>query len=118
MEGLGSVPGDLLGDGEVVKELRWLVGLAARVVARSAELIESVARRGIPEAEGFGSATGWLMALSGDPAAVCRCRLGVAQGLRWMPATREAFAAGELSEPRVRLLVAARESAPGAVLSG
>ena len=65
LEGLGSVPGDLLGDAEVVGELRWLVGLAARVAARSAELIDVAARRGIPESEGFGSPTGWLMALTG-----------------------------------------------------
>src|SRR4030042_1825582 len=61
LEGLGSVPGDLLGDAEVVGELRGLVGLGARVGARAAGVV----------------------------------------------------AAGELSECRVRLLAAARDSAPG-----
>ena len=106
------VPADSLGDAEAVEELAGVRRSIARLEARSAELIESVARRGIPREQGFGSATGWLVALTGDPAAVCRSRVGVARGLRWMPATREAFARGELSECRVRVLVAAREFAP------
>ena len=111
-DNLGRLPVDLLGDAEVVEELRWLRSLAARVEARSAELIDAAARRGLPEAEGFGSATGWLIAVTGDPPPVCRSRVGVARALRSMPVTREAFAAGELSEPRVRLLVQCRQAAP------
>ena len=62
LDDLGSVPTDLLDNSELVKELRGLIGLAARVAARSAELTDAAARRGIPDAEGFGSATGWLIA--------------------------------------------------------
>jgi hypothetical protein len=50
--------------------------------------------------------------MSGDPAAVCRSRLTVATSLREMPETRAAFAAGEVSEPRVRLLAEAHRLAP------
>jgi hypothetical protein len=105
-------PADLLDAAEVGKELRRVRRWIARLEARSAELVDSAARRGIPEDEGFGSATGWLVAVTGDPPAVCRSRVQVARGLRSMPLTREAFDRGELSEPRVRLLVAAREAAP------
>ncbi len=103
---------DLLDDAEVGRELRRVRRLAAAVEARSAELVAEAARRGIPEAEGFGSTTGWLVALTGDPPSVCRSRVQTARELRGMPATREAFAAGELSEPRVRLLVSACQFAP------
>jgi len=52
------------------------------------------------------------VALTGDPAPVCSSRVQVARALRHMPQTRRAFASGEVSEPRVRLLVAARDFAP------
>ena len=106
------LPVNLLDDVEVERELRWVRRLAAAVEARSAELVAEAARRGIPEAEGFGSAAGWLVALTDDPPSVCRSRVQTARALRGMPATREAFAAGELSEPRVRLLVSACQFAP------
>jgi len=94
------------------EELRGLRRRMARLEARSAELVESAARRGFPQEEGFGSATGWLVALTGDPPAVCRSRVAVARALRQMPLTREAFTSGDLSEPRVRLLAQACEFAP------
>lgn len=106
------MPVDALGDSAVVEELRRVRCLITRLEARSAELVDAVARRGIPEAEGFGSATGWLIALTGEPASVCRFRVGVARALRSMPITREAFASGELSEARVRLLVDCHRTAP------
>ena len=101
-----------LSDAGVVRELGELRRVVACLEARTAELLAEAGRRGIPESEGFGSVTGWLMATTGDPAAVCRCRVRVAQALRHMPETRGAFGRGELSEPRVRLLVEAREAAP------
>ncbi|MFH1330912.1 MAG: hypothetical protein ABIJ48_09725, partial [Actinomycetota bacterium] len=65
-----------------------------------------------PGREGFGSTTAWVMAVSGDPAAVCRSRVAVAASLGGMPETRAAFAAGVVSEPRVRLLAQAQALAP------
>lgn len=76
------------------------------------ELISEADRRGLAAREGYGSTTAWLMAVSGDPAAVCRSRFATATSLREMPETRAAFAAGEVSEPRVRLLAQARALAP------
>jgi len=98
-----------LSDEEVEDGLRSLQRLACRVEARRDELIGEAYRRGIPGRRGFGTATAWLMALSGDPAAVCRSRLGVATSLQEMPETRAAFAAAVMSESRVRLLAEAQE---------
>ncbi len=92
--------------------LRELGRLEARVVARRAEYLAEAERRGVARQEGYGSTTAWLMAVSGDPAAVCRSRLAVAASLQEMPETREAFAVGEVSEPRVRLLAQAQALAP------
>jgi len=106
------MPADLLDAAEVARELRRLRRMITRLEAREAELIESAARRGIPQEDGFGSATGWLVALTGDPPPVCRSRFAVARALREMPVTRAAFASGDLSEPRVRLLARCRDLAP------
>ena len=103
---------DGLADEQVEADLRELQRLGSRVEARRAELIAVADRRGIPGRRGFGSSTAWLMALSGDPAAVCRSRLGVATSLQTMPETRAAFAAGVVSECRVRLLAEAQALAP------
>ena len=66
----------------------------------------------MPQAEGFASPTAWLIAATGDPPPVCRSRVRVALALQHMDHTRRAFAAGELSECRVRLLADARDDAP------
>jgi len=108
----GSLPLSVLSDRGIVDELRGVHRRVAHLQARAADLINEAARRGIPVMEGFGSTAGWLMALTGEPAAVCRSRVQVARALRQMPETRQAFASGELPEPRVRLLAAAFESAP------
>jgi len=101
-----------LADSELAEGLRRLGRLASRVEARRAELIAEADRRGVARRQGFSSTTAWLMALSGDPAAVRRSRLAVAASLREMPETRAAFAAGEVSKPRVRLLAEAHRLAP------
>jgi hypothetical protein len=100
-----------LSDAGLADELRRVQREASRLEARRAELIVGAARRGLPARQGFGSTTAWLVALSGDPAAVCRSRLGVAESLREMPETKAAFAAGDLPESRVRLLAQVREAA-------
>jgi hypothetical protein len=76
------------------------------------ELAAEAERREIARREGFGSTTAWLVSLSGEPAAVCRSQIAVASSLEVMPETRKAFAAGELSESRVRLLAQAQALAP------
>ncbi|HUU61826.1 MAG TPA: DUF222 domain-containing protein [Acidimicrobiia bacterium] len=104
---LGNLP-----DAGLAEGLRRLGRLSSRVEARRAEYIAEADRRGVARREGYASTTAWLIALSGDPAAVCRSRLAVATSLQAMPQTRAAFAAGEVSEPRVRLLAEARQLAP------
>ena len=68
-----------------------------------------VERRGLARREGFASTTAWLMAVSGEPAAACRSQVAVASVLVDMPETRQAFASGELSPSRVRLLAHLRD---------
>ncbi len=104
---LGDLP-----DAGLAEGLLQLGRLSSRVEARRAEFIAEADRRGVARQEGYGSTTAWLIALSGDPAAVCRSRLAVATSLQAMPETRAAFAAGQVSEPRVRLLAEARALAP------
>ena len=107
-----TVPVDWLEDGEMVPELRRLHRLKARAEAREAAVIARAHRRGVPQAQGFASPTAWLIATTGEPPAVCRSRVRVALALQHMDHTRRAFAAGDLSECRVRLLVDARADAP------
>jgi hypothetical protein len=109
---LCSAPAEGLSDTAVEEGLRGLEGLARRVEARRAEFIAVADRRGIPAKNGFGSTTAWLMALSGEPAGVCRSQVAVAAALEGMPETRAAFAAGVVSECRVRLLAQAQAVAP------
>jgi len=97
-------PIERLADDELEQEVRRLARLRAQVDAQSAAAVAEADRRGLPQARGFGSSTAWLVALTGDPPAVCRSRLRVAMALRYMDHTRQAFAAGHLSECRVRLL--------------
>jgi len=92
--------------------LRRLGQLAARVDSSRAEFIAEAEHQGVARQQGFGSTTAWLMAISGDPAAVCRSQIAVATALEEMPETRGAFAAGAVSESRVRLLAQAQALAP------
>lgn len=99
-----AIPLERLADDELEQEVCRLARLRAQVDAQSAAAVAEANRRGVPQARGFGSSTAWLVALTGDPPAVCRSRLRVAMALRYMDHTRQAFAAGYLSECRVRLL--------------
>jgi hypothetical protein len=94
------------------EELRRLTRLQAQAEARSAAVVAEAHRRELPVARGFGSPTAWLIALTGEPPTVCRSRVRVALALADMERTRQAFAAGDLSACRVRLLVDAREAVP------
>jgi hypothetical protein len=107
-----TVPVEWLEDGEMVPELQRLHRLKARAEAREAAVIARAHRRGVPQAQGFASPTAWLIVTTGEPPAVCRSRVRVALALQHMDHTRRAFAAGDLSECRVRLLVDARAGAP------
>ena len=92
--------------------LRRLGQLAARADACRAEFIAEADRTDAARREGYGSTTAWLMALSGEQAAVCRSQIAVASALEEMPETKKAFAAGELSQSRVKVLAQAQALAP------
>ena len=108
--GLPAVVG--LSDAGLADEYRRAHRERCRWDARGVELAAEADRRGIARREGFGSTCAWLMAVSGEPAAVCRCQIAVAEALEGMPETRKAFAAGELSKSRVRVLAQAQALAP------
>jgi hypothetical protein len=92
--------------------LRQLARLSARADARRAEFLAEAERTDAARQQGYGSTTAWLMALSGEPAPVCRSQIAVAAALEEMPETKAAFAAGYVSECRVRLLAQAQALAP------
>jgi len=107
-----AAPADRLGDADLVPELRRLERLIARAEARRADIIAIAHRRGVPQAQGFASPTAWLIALTADPPSVCRSRVRMALALRMMPHAAAAFAQGDLSGCRVRLLADACASSP------
>ena len=92
--------------------VRDLNAMEAQVVARRAAYLAQAEGRDLARREGYPSTTAWLMALSGDPAAVCRSRVAVAEALEQMPETQRAFASGAVSESKVRLLAQAQALAP------
>ncbi len=93
-------------------ELVTALGEARRWNARITVLIAVADKRDLARRHGYPSTSEWLMALSGDPASTCRSKVAVAAALQEMPATREAFAAGEVSESRVKALAQAQALAP------
>ena len=103
---------DRLPDDGVTGELVTALGEARRWNARITGLVAVAEKRGLARKQGYPSTTEWLMALSGEPASICRSKVAVAEALAQMPATREAFAAGEVSESRVRVLAQAQALAP------
>jgi hypothetical protein len=92
--------------------LRRLGALEAQVGSRRAEFIAEADRSDAARREGYGSTTAWLAAVSGEQAAVCRSQIAVASALEEMPETKKAFASGELSQSRVRVLAQAQALAP------
>jgi len=92
--------------------LRRIAELTARADACRAEYIAEAERVGAARAQGFPSTTAWLAAISGEPVPTCRSQVAVASALEEMPATRKAFAAGDLPESRVKALAQAQALCP------
>jgi hypothetical protein len=92
--------------------VRQVARLSARTDAFRAEVIAEAERTGAARQEGFPSTTAWLVSLSGEQAAVCRSQIAVAEALEVMPETKKAFASGELSQSRVKVLAQAQALAP------
>ena len=93
-------------------ELVTALGEARRWNARITGLVAVAEKRGLARKQGYPTTTEWLMALSGEPAAACRSKVAVAEALEQMPETKKAFAAGDLSESRVKVLAQAQALAP------
>lgn len=103
---------DGLPDDGVAGELVTALRDVRRLNARISGLVAVAEKRNLARRLGYASTTEWLMDLSGEPASACRSRVAVAAALEEMPATREAFAAGEVSESRVKMLAQAQAVAP------
>jgi hypothetical protein len=88
---------------------------AGRVSSRTdarARVIAEAERTDAARREGFRSISEWLAALTGEPVPLVRSQVAVAEALQQMPETRKAFAAGEISESRMRALAQAQRLAP------
>jgi hypothetical protein len=92
--------------------LRRAGRVSSRADALRARVIAEAGRTGAAQEQGFRSTTEWLSALTGDPVPVVRSQVAVAEALQHMPATRGAFAAGEVSPSRVKVLAQAQALAP------
>jgi hypothetical protein len=74
------VPRDDPPNSAIAGELRRARCVAAEAETRATELIAASLRRGIPEADGFGSAAAWVISVTEDPPAVCRAQVRVGPG--------------------------------------
>jgi hypothetical protein len=92
--------------------LRRLGRVRSRADAHRAEAIAEAERTEAARQQGFRSTTEWLAALTGESVPVARSQVAVASALEEMPATRGAFAAGEVSESRVKVLAQAQALCP------
>ena len=101
-----------LSDGGLADEVRRAGRERYRWEARHTDLIAEAERRGVAHRQGFSSTTAWLAAVSGEPIPVCRSQVAVAEALEQMPETKVAFAAGALSESKVKVLAQAQALAP------
>ena len=121
MEALVDLPGvDLvvripdpgwLSDRERLETWRELRRARNRLDAALCRLVGVIERDRSFECEDAPTVTSWLVA-EGEPASAARAAVSSARALPDMPSTAEAFEAGDLDVPRVRLLVRAREAAP------
>ncbi len=75
-------------------------------------MIAEAERTHAAEKQGFRSTTEWLAAVTGEPVQVARSQVAVAEALEQMPETRKAFAAGDMSVSRVKVLAQAQALAP------
>jgi 5-methylcytosine-specific restriction endonuclease McrA len=92
--------------------LRRLGRVRSRADAHRAEAIAEAERVGAARQQGFCSTSEWLAALTGESMPVVRSQIAVASALEAMPETRKAFAAGEVSESRVKVLAQAQALCP------
>ena len=92
--------------------LRRVGRVSARSDALRARVIAEAERTHAAERQGFRSTSEWVAAITGEPVPVARSQVAVAEALQNMPETREAFAAGDLPQSRVRVLAQAQALAP------
>ena len=86
---------------------------ARRVLeAELSRCLAEIDRRAAFQSDGYLSTASWLQDKFRDGGGSARQQVRTARALREMPATREAFAAGELSQDAVRLLTDAHDADP------
>ena len=79
----------------------------ARLEAEATRWLTEIDRRRAFEADGHLSATAWVTATVGDSPGTAASRVRVARRIESLPATSEAFRAGDIDLPRVQMLIAA-----------
>ena len=109
-----AVPARSLSDEELDAEIAELHRAEQRLAALKVDRVAEAGTRRFFEALGFGSPAAWLRARLGVRHGVARSWVGLARALPHMPRTRDAFAAGDIDESRVRVLCEARSVDPHA----
>ena len=105
---------DWLSDRERLEAWRELRRVRNRLDAAMCRLVGMIERDCSFECEDAPTVASWLVG-EGESASAARSVVASARALEEMPATAGAFEAGDLDVPRVRMLVEAREAAPGRV---
>jgi hypothetical protein len=103
-----------LTDEELDAEIAELHRAEQRLASLKVDRIAEADARRFFEALGFGSAAAWLRSRLGVRHGVARSWVGLGRALRHMLRTRDAFAAGDIGQARVRVLCEARSVDPEA----
>ncbi len=111
IEALASEDLDLLADPALSQQLIDLLREKSRLEAQIARRVSRADHRGVALGDGAATLAAWLRAHAGLGEGEAHSLVRCASSLEAMPATADAFEAGEIGTTKMRLLTAAR--APG-----
>ncbi len=116
VEAAAAVPVGSLDTDEVSESLASLVALESQVAALKLTVLREADRRDLAEREAATGTDAWAARLTGTTRAVMAGGLWLARLLtERYDATREAFAAGRITEAQVRIIVRAAETLPSEI---
>jgi hypothetical protein len=111
-----AVPVGTLGVDDLAEAIQATAALEAQVAALHLRLVAEADRRKVAESLGATGADAWVAALTGSTRAVVAGGLWLARRLEeTYDATRQAFAAGAISQAQARVVVEASDRLPEAV---
>lgn len=93
---------------KLMDRLSELAGVVSAATAETVEVVADAIERRIWEGWGINSPEHWVALRCGVSSAHARRLVGAARGLRDLPEIRKAFAAGELTEDHVAVIVRAK----------